>query len=133
MTGELKEIMDTQHLTLTMHSTDGLGLQLAFNSEQNPGQLLEELEIHPVRVEPRGSCAGRAPWPTQGKPQVSAHRGAGARAEYLGGCHGASRTTRPYPSRPRPEVPHPRLPDAGRLWGVSATPRGCPDPRLASA
>lgn len=48
---------------------------------------------------------------------MSAHRGAGARAEYLGGCHGASRTTGPYPSRPRPEVPHPRLPDAGRFWG----------------
>lgn len=60
---------------------------------------------------------------------MSAHRGAGARAEYLGGCHGESRTTRPYPSRPRPEVPHPRLPDAGRLWGGLCNSAGMPRPK----
>lgn len=83
--------------------------------------------------EPGGRGARRAPGPTRGKPQVSARRGAGAKTEYPGGCHGARRATEPSPSHPRPQVPQARPPHAGGLSVLRQVPRGCPDSSLTSA
>lgn len=119
--------MDTQHLTLTMHSTDGLGLQLAFNSEPNPGRFTlsasspgaAALGVH--SGQPRGSH--RCLRIVALGPELSIWEGATERAalrDPTQAAHVPRSPTRVYPTPV----------DSG---GVSATPRGCPDLSLASA